>query len=272
MIPESALVSPQWLLPGKSGVNVWHLLGECFGLHRVARKARVDEGKMRQSCVHMLWSARPDDDHWTTVVENGISFSFDITRVMFCSGNCTERMRAAHFNVADKIVVDLYCGIGYYTLPFLVKGRAGLVHACEMNPDSICALRRNLAAAGVSPERYFIHEGDNQVTTQMLDSVADVVSLGLLPSSEAGWPLAAAVLRAEGGTLHVHENVHEVSLQSGEWLAMCLYRLGTLMADRGKPMRLVCTHLEKVKSYAPRVFHIVADIDCIPLRDSLLTN
>ena len=188
-----------------------------------------------------------------------------VTRVMFCSGNCSERMRAAGFPVADKVVVDLYCGIGYYTLPLLVHGRARRVHACEMNPDSVAALRRNLLAAGVAPDRCVIHEGDNRETTAGLRDVADCVSLGLLPSSEEGWPLAARVLRREGGALHVHQNVDEAQVRSGVWVAQCLSRLEALLLAEGKPMRLRCAHLERVKSYAPRVLHVVADIECVPL-------
>jgi len=34
--------------------------------------------------------------------------------------------------------------------------------------------------------------------------MAHRVNLGLIPTSEAGWPVALAVLRPEGGMLHVH--------------------------------------------------------------------
>ena len=38
--------------------------------------------------------------------------------------------------------------------------------------------------------------------------MADHVNLGLIPSSEAGWPVACAALRSDkGGWLHVHGNV-----------------------------------------------------------------
>lgn len=38
--------------------------------------------------------------------------------------------------------------------------------------------------------------------------MADRVNLGLIPSSEAGWPVACAALRSnKGGWLHVHGNV-----------------------------------------------------------------
>jgi hypothetical protein len=46
-------------------------------------------------------------------------------------------------------VVDLYAGFGYFTIPF-IKGGASHVHTCEMNPNSIAALRRNLASNAVA--------------------------------------------------------------------------------------------------------------------------
>ena len=42
------------------------------------------------------------------------------------------------------IVIDLYAGIGYFTLPYLIHGKAKFVYACEWNPDSVKALKRNL--------------------------------------------------------------------------------------------------------------------------------
>jgi tRNA G37 N-methylase Trm5 len=174
-------------------------------------------------------------------------------------------MRASKFNVADQTIVDLYCGIGYYTLPFLVHGKARFVHACEINPYSVLALKKNLQHAGISADRYCIHEGDNKETTVPLGGSADRVSLGLLPSSEEGWPLAVHVLRRQGGYLHIHENVHERLLLNGEWIDYCLAKMESLFATAMKPMRLSCTKIERVKSYAPRVYHIVADIIATPV-------
>ena len=125
------------------------------------------------------------------------------------------------------VVVDLYAGIGYFTIPF-IKGGASHVHACEMNPNSIAALRRNLAANAAASSctvcvqhtshtrrsmpcstcisLFLSHEGDNQVAARGLACVADRVSLGLLPTADAGVPLAVHVLRERGGCMHVHGN------------------------------------------------------------------
>ena len=58
---------------------------------------------------------------WVQHKEGGVLYSLDVTKCMFSSGNTTERQRMGRLQCAEETVVDLYAGIGYYTLPFLCK-------------------------------------------------------------------------------------------------------------------------------------------------------
>lgn len=60
---------------------------------------------------------------------------------MFSKGNASERHRIGNLNCQNEVILDLYAGIGYFTLPFLIGGKAKIVHACEWNPSSIIALK-----------------------------------------------------------------------------------------------------------------------------------
>ncbi len=106
--------------------------------------------------------------------------------------------------------------------------------------------------------------GDNKVSSQQLDSLADRVLLGLLPSSVTGWELAARALKSTGGVLHVHENVLESTLEV--WVEETRATFQDLLQCKGKPLLASITHLEKVKSYAPRVYHVVLDLQCTPIQ------
>jgi tRNA G37 N-methylase Trm5 len=193
------------------------------------------------------------------VIENGVKFSFDMCDVMFCSGNNTERMRMGKLRLPGETVVDFYAGIGYYTVPLLVHAQVQRLYACEWNPQSLLALRHNLAEAGVA-DRCQLFEGDNQITSSSLVNVADRVLLGLLPSSRAGWRLAARALKATGGVIHVHENVHERDLS--QWLEILVAEFGALFRAERKDFCTTISHVERVKSYAPRVNHYVIDLVC----------
>ncbi|KAM6323052.1 LOW QUALITY PROTEIN: tRNA wybutosine-synthesizing protein 2 homolog [Podargus strigoides] len=132
-------------------------------------------------------------------------YTFDVTKCMFSPGNITEKLRVASLPCSGEVLVDLYAGIGYFTLPYLVHAAAAFAHACEWNGHAVEALRRNLALNGVQ-DRCHIHHGDSRQLE--LRDVADRVNLGLIPSSEEGWPVACHVLKKDtGGVLHIHHNV-----------------------------------------------------------------
>lgn len=71
----------------------------------------------RDSSLEMLVG----DNGWVSHRENGILYSFDATKCMFSWGNLSEKLRMAHLDCTDEVVVDLFAGIGYFVLPFLVR-------------------------------------------------------------------------------------------------------------------------------------------------------
>ena len=175
-----------------------------------------------------------------------------MTRCMFSSGNVNERRRMGEVTQEEEVLVDLYAGIGYYTLPALVHGGASLVHACEWNPEAIEALNWGLESNGVE-ERCVVHEGDSRVTSQLLEGVADRAFLGLLPSSEDGLEAALRVLRPDGGTLHIHglapSSGHASWAEEVEASASAI-----------RPGSYNRSELIRVKSYAPHWDHVVLDL------------
>ena len=191
---------------------------------------------------------------------------------MFSSGNITEKIRMAGLGryAEGSTIVDLYAGIGYYTVPLLVHARCGHVHACELNPDALKSLKCNLAANGVTPDRYTIHAGDNRsaATAAGTKGVADRVLLGLLPSSTNGWPVAAEALKPEGGWLHLHENISDAEAFDAVAVGRICAAIQTLMAQRragdlaspSHRWHVRLSHAERVKRYAPRVRHMVYDL------------
>ena len=64
------------------------------------------------------------------------------------AGNGTEKARMGRVSAAGETVVDLFAGIGYYTLQLLRHAGVAKVYACEWNPNSVAALRANLVSNG----------------------------------------------------------------------------------------------------------------------------
>jgi tRNA G37 N-methylase Trm5 len=212
VLPEGSLQSSLW--EGIDRKALWRTAAEALGVARLAVKGEVDKGRMRSSHVNLVHP--PEADGWVSVTQNGITYTFDVTRVMFSRGNVNERRRMGAVNARGETVVDLYAGIldpwpayagigsgdryariecsrsgdryagiGYFTVPLLAQAGAAHLYACELNPDSVEALRRNLRGNAVD-DRCTVLPGDNAVTAPKLKGLADRVNLGLLPSSELG--------------------------------------------------------------------------------------
>ena len=283
--------------------KLWKNLASLYQSPRVVRRGDIDpESGVRESGHRILWplpvsislsndaakctnhgytpqSTGPDSPGWITVTEHKIRQSFDLSRVMFSRGNVTEKKRFGLLVQPDEYVLDMYAGIGYYTLPALVHGRAKHVTACEWNPNAVFALRHNLKANKVD-ERATVLEGDCRLTLQELMTnekggnihhYFDRISLGLLPSSEGGWPIAIECLnREKGGWLHVHGNVATTERQQwAHWLCRSLVCISK-KNEYSRDWHAVCNHIERVKSFAPKVDHYVADVFVGPLNSPSL--
>lgn len=138
----------------------------------------------------------------TEVVEHGVRWRFDAAEVMFAAGNRTERVRAGRLVREGETVADLFAGIGYFAIPAARSGRPSRVVAVEKNPVAFRYLQFNVRANGVA-DRIETILGDNRSVGPPLGT-SDRIFLGLLPTAIPWIPRALALLRLEGGWLHVH--------------------------------------------------------------------
>ena len=245
LLPDSAFQG-EWDLYVSE--ELWRAVGEALKSERVARLGEIS-GKMRESSVEILLG----EDDWVVRRESGVDYGYNLTQCMFSAGNVNERRRMGEVAGAGEVVVDLYAGIGYYSLPMLVHSQVGHVHCCEWNPNAVRALETNLESNGVA-ERCTVHFGDNRVTAANLEGVADRVVLGLLPSAEDGCALAMAALRSVGGVLHVHGVA--AAGNHDTWAAGVTESL----LEMGGKFSIHAAAPLKVKSYAPHWDHVVLDV------------
>ena len=155
VLPARAFNSEDWRRIISNLPNFWNTVAVSLSCARLARDAEIACDGHRASRAVMLRGTDP----WVQHIDNGIKYVFDVTAVMFSSGNIEEKLRVARFDCHGETVVDMYAGIGYFTLPYLVHARAETVHACEWNKLAVEGLRRGLVANGVE-EKCIIHVGD----------------------------------------------------------------------------------------------------------------
>ena len=141
----------------------------------------------------------------------------------------------------------------------MIHSHASKVIAIDMNEYSIEALKRNLLLNKIPKEKCLVLCGNNETFLDEYNSLCHRVNLGLIPSSKSGWHLAIQALRETGGWLHVHENVQEG--EDCQFQTNLIESLTNLWI-KYKPtvVSIQVKHVQKVKSYAPHINHLVFDV------------
>ena len=244
ILPLNAFSNPKWNLVSKE--TLWENVSIAMDVKRLFRKGEIS-GEHRKSSAELLHGNRLDVER----IEHGVNFVYRITECMFSQGNLNERKRMGDLDLSNEEILDLYAGIGYYTLPMLVRGNAKHVTATEWNPNAIRDLRKGLERNKVT-ERCKVLEGDNRSHGNLLDARFDRVILGLLPQAWDGFETAIRAIRPIGGILHVHGVASTKNPE--EWEEEVIMRLSQFNRS--------VTKIEafKIKSYAPYWEHRVLDV------------
>ncbi|WP_227374821.1 class I SAM-dependent methyltransferase [Haladaptatus halobius] len=182
-------------------------------------------------------------DTETVHTEHGTKYALDLREVMFAPGNQRERARMGEMVDPDERVLDMFAGIGYFTLPM---ARAGAqVTAVERNPTAFRFLLENAVLNDVT-DRIDAYRAD----CRDVDASAERVVMGYYEAHEY-LDTAMAALESSG-VLHVHETAPENQLWERP-----IERIRDAVGDRGREIEIL--DRRRVKSHSEGVWHVVVD-------------
>ncbi|KAL6741831.1 hypothetical protein Aduo_015047 [Ancylostoma duodenale] len=196
VFPQNSFTHNNWRYIGR---ELWRVVAESLNIARLGRKRFIGNDDERTPHVDLLYGANGWVEH---VDDRGIRFVYDASKRVFNNKKVPEMQRISEWDCHGETVVDMYAGLGYYSLRFLICCGAKQVVSIDWSDDMCEALRRTAEANNVQ-DRMLVIEGDSRRVTPCL--VADRVFLGLVPSCRAHWLTACKALKQEGGMLHIHE-------------------------------------------------------------------
>ena len=200
-------------------------------------------GEFRRPSMEIIYGENTE----SVRLENGILYDFDVTKVMFASGNVDERERMKMLDCTGETVVDMFAGIGYFTLPIAKYANPEKVIACEKNPDSFEFLVKNIELNEVK-DKVIPVLGDNR-DLDYGKGFADRILMGYVQTTSDFIPKALEMIK-HGGIIHYHDTfyIHEYERKIRE------------IFDGYVPDGYEIEGIREVKSFAPSVSHYVADI------------
>src|SRR3989344_127938 len=180
--------------------------------------------------------------------ENDVLYKIDIAKVMFSKGNLTERKRLLPQIKESDTVIDMFAGIGYFSLPIAKFTKANVI-AIEKNPNSYNFLTDNVALNKLTNVTAI--QGDCKIAARGLGGRADHVLMGYFPGTEEFLP-AAMFMTKNGGVIHYHNIYFEKDL----WKKP----MGEIdMIAKAMNRKYEIVTKKKVKSVGPRKWHVVID-------------
>ena len=181
----------------------------------------------------------------TVHIEHGIKYCFDPAKIMFSKGNLHEKLLWEKKIKKDDIVVDMFAGIGYWSL--IAGKHAKRVYSIEINPDAVKSLEFNCFLNMVSLE---ILEGDCRKFSGLLANQADKVMMGYFGTKKF-FSHGLKIVKS-GGEIFYHDLVENNDLD--------MLKDELIVIAKKENMTLKFISVRKVKSYRPGTSHYVFNI------------
>lgn len=232
---------PEPLLPYRKAIAKAY--AKVLKARTVLLEKGIIRGVERRPDVELLFGTETE----TTHSESGILYRLDPTKVMFSSGNFDEKLRMASLDCRGETVVDMFAGIGYFTMPLAAKAHAERVIACEINPEAVRFLRMNIELNRVG-DVVTVFEGDNRELPG--EGFADRVVMGYVNVTWQFLPKAFSLVK-KGGMVHYQDTCSIDRIPDG-----LIENLRN--GSGGRPFEVL--GIREVKAYAPSISHMVVDV------------
>jgi tRNA wybutosine-synthesizing protein 2 len=201
-------------------------------------------GKFREPSREVIAGSEETE---TVHREDGVVFKLDPMRTMFSSGNLRERMRMGRLGKGET-VVDMFAGIGYFTLPMAVHSKPKKIVAIEINPVAFDYLVENVRLNGVEE---IVRPIPGDCSEAAPKGVADRVVMGYVGTTDRYLDAGIAALRP-GGILHYHQTVLE-------WRFPQEIEGEVTEAAERAGRQVEVERCARVKKYSPGMIHAVLD-------------
>ena len=202
------------------------------------------EGQFRQPKRELLLGTSTETIHR----EHGCLFKQDVTKVMYSKGNLDERKRMSKLGQGE-VVVDMFAGIGYFSIPMAVHAQPEKIYSIEINPESFAYLKENIRLNRVEDIIFPVNGDCAKVAPE---EEADRVLMGYVRTTHHYLLPAIKALKKSGGILHYHETVPEKLAEERP-----AARIREAAETLGKKVEIL--GLRRIKKYSPGVLHVVVD-------------
>jgi len=186
-------------LEGKQQIIGQAILDFYPGVKSVFRKGPVS-GEFRIRELDLIAGEQKTE---TIHRENGCQFKLDVSKLYFSGRLSTERKRVSDLVKDNEEIIDMFAGVGPFSILIAKEHPQTKIHCIDINPDAIAYLEENAQLNKVQ-EQISADVGDVNDFRKPLSFTADRIIMNLPSSRENFFPTALDFLKEKGGTIHFY--------------------------------------------------------------------
>jgi len=140
--------------------------------------------------------------------EYGCFFRIDLAKCYFSPRLSFERMRTAQLVQAGEVVINMFAGVGCYSIIIAKHSKAEKVYSIDINPAAVEYIEENSRLNKVE-DRVVPLEGDAKaVVNEKFQNTADRVLMPLPEKAYEYFDCAVFALKPTGGCIHYYDFEH----------------------------------------------------------------
>ena len=192
----------------------------------------------------------------TAHMEHGCRFHVDLAASYFSPRLSYEHMRIARLVQPHETVVNMFAGVGCFSIIIAKHSKANRIYSIDINPDAIHFMNENIRLNKVE-SRVIPIEGDAQVIIET--GFVEKADRVLMPLPEKAYEYlnsAIKALKPSGGWIHFYDSTHADKRDDAipQIITKVSERLENLKVDFQVPYSRI------VRTVGPNWYQLVLDI------------
>ncbi len=215
----------------------------------------ADEYRLRP-LHHVLGPKRTKTSH----KENGCILRVDVSKAFFSPRLSNEHNIVARQVNPDEVVVDMFAGVGPFSIQIAKKNPKTRIHAIDANPNATILIRENMRLNKVE-HCVQVWTGDSRIIIKNeLNGIATRILMNHPSQAKTFLDSACDALKPEGGTIHYYTfaNSPNSELAAKRELATCLAKLGRKIEKT--------LAVRNVRGVGPGKWQVAVDARVTPIR------
>lgn len=205
IIGDIAVIRVPELLKRKSNIIAEALMQTHKHVKTVLRQTSPVSGDLRLRSLEWVAGERKTE---TIHREYGCAFKVDLEKCYFSPRLLHERMRVAKQVQPGEVVVNMFAGVGCFSIIIAKHSKAEKIYSIDINPVAVHYMQENIELNKVKTKVIAVQEDARKVIERKLRKVADRVLMPLPERAYEYLDCAVLALKPTGGRIHYYDFEH----------------------------------------------------------------